>query len=126
MSWDFDRYSNNCEKRKLSVVLVEMKATEVFTAVLSREYRAQLLDQKSVFEAAVDRGGVLANGEVTAAGAEVRLTFGPLSMSRGHSLSVPSQLRSPNHLMIMQHVADQLFILMMSNCKPAHAAVAPP
>lgn len=88
MSWDFDRYSNNCEKRKLSVVLVEMKATEVFRAVLSREYRAQLLDQKSVFEAAVDRGGVLDNGEVTAA--EVRLTFGPLSISRGHSLSVPS------------------------------------
>lgn len=124
MSWDFDRYSNNCEKRKLSVVLVEMKAPEVFTAVLSREYRAQLLDQKSVFEAAVDRGGVLDNGEVTAA--EVRLTFGPLSISRGHSLSVPSQRRSPHHLMIMQHVTDQLFILMMSNCKPAHAAVAPP
>lgn len=92
MSWDFDRYSNNCEKRKLSVVLVEMKATEVFTAVLSREYRAQLLDQKSVFEAAVDRGGVLANGEVTAA--EVRLTFGPLSISRGPSVTACPSLHS--------------------------------
>lgn len=54
----------------------------MLTAVLSGEYRAELLDQKSVFEAAVDRGGVLDNGEVTAASAEVRQTFGPLSISR--------------------------------------------
>lgn len=98
MSLDFDRYSNNCEKRKLSVVLIEMKATEVFTAVLRREYRAQLLDQKSVFEA-VDRGGVLDNGEVTAASAEVRQTFGPLSISRGLSVTACPSLHS-YHLLI--------------------------